>query len=544
MGDDRVKKILLGAISGAVIVGAVLFFVFIQGDQQEETKTEGERTVSADMELMNEQNSTERVMRTTYKQRDYDLRNPLVIPDPYGAAPLTALVKFETEKPLEITVTVKGNTVNTDIVKTFDGYQTSHAVPVLGLYPDQENTVEIKGKSKDGSVIKKELSIKTEPLPDDFLTTKLIESSPKKMENGLTFLIPSSKFPFAMDSNGDIRWYSSFPNSHVFKRMENGKLLYLTEKSDKYNLLLEMDMLGQVDHAYEVTVSNYEGWGIIHHDALELPKGNILATAHDGSEYIEDSLIEIDRETGELVDELSMRDIMPEEFYQEYDGPSAEEGDWFHQNSIWYIEDEGDLLTSSRHQSLVMEMSYPEGEIEWILAAHEGWPDDYQKYLLEPIGDDFKFPGGPHSVTLLPDFDDNDATKDIMIFDNNIAISRGDEGVSEEYSLGVQYRINTEKMTVKEIWSYGKERGESFFSKYVSDANYLSETGNRLIISGYTKVDGKMRSIVVEVTDDDEPEVVYELKVTGFKEGSHGQIYRGIRMPLYPEEWEFGFEQE
>lgn len=216
MGDGRVKKILLGAISGAVIAGAVLFFVFTQGDQQEETKTEGERTVSADMELMNEQNSTERVMRTTYKQRDYDMRNPLVIPDPYGAAPLTALVKFETEKPLEITVTVKGNTVNTDIVKTFDGYQTSHAVPVLGLYPDQENIVEIKGKSKDGSVIKKELSIKTEPLPDDFLTTEFIESSPKKMENGLTFLIPSSKSPFAMDSNGDIRWYSSFPNSHVF----------------------------------------------------------------------------------------------------------------------------------------------------------------------------------------------------------------------------------------------------------------------------------------------------------------------------------------
>ena len=144
-------------------------------------------------------------------------------------------------------------------------------------------------------------------------------------------------------------------------------------------------------------------------------------------------------------------------------------------------------------------------------------------------------------MTLLPDFDDNDATKDIMIFDNNIAVSRGNESVSEEYSRDVQYRINTEKMTIKEIWVYGKERGELFFSKYVSDANYLSETGNRLIASGYTKEDDKMRSNVVEVTGGDEPEVVYERKVTGFKEGSHGQIYRGIRMPLYPEEWEFKF---
>lgn len=542
MEDDRVKKILLGALSGAVIVGAVLFFVFIKDDRKEET--EGERTVSADTELINEQNSIERVIRKTYNQRNYDLHNPLVIPDPYDATPLTALVKFETAEPLKVTVTVKGKTEATNIVKTFDGYQTNHNIPVLGLYPDYDNTVVIEGKSKDGTVTKKELTISTEALPDDFLNTEFIESSPAKMEDGLTFLIPSSESPYAVDSNGDIRWYSTFPNSHVFKRLENNNLLYLTEKSDKYNLMLEMDMLGQVANEYLVTVSNYDGWGIIHHDALELPNGNILATTHDGSKYIEDSLIEIDRKTGELVDQLSMRDIMPEDFYQEYDGPSAKVGDWFHQNSIWYLEDEGDLLTTSRHQSLLMEMSYPEGKIEWILAAHEGWPDDYQKYLLEPVGDDFKFPGGPHSVTVLPNLDNNDATKDIMLYDNNIAISRGDESVSEEYSRGVQYRINTEKMTVKEIWSYGKERGESFFSEIVSDANYLSETGNRLITSGYTHgEDGNLRSVVVEVTGDDDPEVVYELKVTGFKEGSHRQIYRGIRMSLYPEKWEFGFEQ-
>lgn len=539
------KKILLGAFGGAVIVGAILFLFYFEEEEKKVKKAEGKRTVSADMELIKEQNSIERVIRKTYNQRTYDLRNPLVIPDPYGATPLTALVKFETEEPLKITITVEGKTENTDIVKTFQGFHTHHDIPVLGLYPDDENTVIIKGESKDGTVIENKITISTEPLPDDFLTTELIESDPTKMETGLTFLVPSSESAYAVDSKGAVRWYSTFPNSHIFKRMDNDKLLYLTEKSDKYNLLLEMDMLGQIANAYLVTVSNYQGWGILHHDAIELPNGNILATAHDGSKYIEDEMIEIDRKTGELVAQLNMRDIMPEDFYQEYDGPSAEEGDWFHQNSLWFLEDEGDLLTSSRHQDLVMEMSYPEGEIEWILAAREGWPDDYQKYLLEPVGEDFKFPGGPHSVTRLPDFDDNDVTKDIMIFDNNIAVTRGDESVSEEYSRGVQYRINTEEMTVKEIWSYGKERGEKFFSKYVSDANYLSETGNRLLTSGYTfNADDKMRSIIVEVTDDKESEVVFELKVTGFTEGSHKQIYRAIRKPLYPGDWNFGFDEK
>lgn len=540
------KKILIGALGGAVIVGAILYFVMMdeKGKEVNEQVTKGERTVSADSELMKEQESLEDVMSTTYNQREYNLLDPLVIPNPYGAAPLTALVKFETEDPTEITVTVKGKNTKTDITKTFEGFETSHEIPVLGLYPDYDNTVIIKGETEDGAVTEKELTITTDPLPEDFLKTELVESNPEKMENGLTFLIPSSEYPYAVDSNGDVRWYSTFPTSHVFKRLENNNILMATKKTDKYNQIVEMDMLGQVFHSYVVTVSNYEGWGIIHHDAIELPNGNILATTHDATQYIEDEMIEIDRQSGELVDQFNFREVMPEDFYQEYDGPSAEDGDWFHQNSIWYDKSEDDILVTSRHQSLAMELSYPKGEIEWILAAHEGWPDDYQKYLLEPVGEDFKYPGGPHSIMELADQDNNKATKDILLFDNNIAVTRGDESVSEEYSRAVQYRINTEEMTVKEVWAYGKERGESFFAKYVSDANHLKETGNRLVTSGYTYADdGSMRSIIVEVTGDEAAEVVYELKVTGFKEGNHKQIYRAVRMPVYPEKWDFEFKK-
>ncbi|MFZ3577946.1 aryl-sulfate sulfotransferase [Virgibacillus sp. DJP39] len=534
------KKVLISIIAVCIVIGVSIAVYVVENDEQ---SSEGKRTVSSDNELIKEQESLERVIKTTYNQRDYNFRDPLIIPDPYGVAPLTALLKFETTKPTEITITVKGKEKPANITKKLSGYRTTHDVPVLGLYPDYENTVIIKGKTKKGKVTEKELTITTEPLPEEFLKTELIKSNPKKMENGLTFLIPSSESPYAVDSNGDVRWYSKLPNSHVFKRMENNNLLYLTEKTNKYNLLLEMDMLGQVFHSYLVTVSNYDGWGIIHHDAIELPNGNILATTHDGSQYIEDEMIEIDRETGELVDQLNMRNILPTSFYKEYDGPSADDGDWFHHNSIWYDESEEDILVSGRHQSLVMEMSYPKGNIEYILAAHEGWPKEYQKYLLDPIGDNFKFPGGPHSVKVLPDQDKNEATKDILVFDNNIAVTRGDESVSEEYSRGVQYRINTEEMTVKEVWSYGKERGKSFFSKYVSDVNNLSDTGNRLVTSGYTFAeDGNMRSIVVEVTGGAADEVVYEIKVTGFKEGSHKQIYRSVRKPLYPDGWNFEFK--
>ncbi|MFC7320211.1 aryl-sulfate sulfotransferase [Halobacillus campisalis] len=97
---------------------------------------------------------------------------------------------------------------------------------------------------------------------------------------------------------------------------------------------------------------------------------------------------------------------------------------------------------------------------------------------------------------------------------------------------------------VEEVWSYGEERGKDFFSNIVGDADYLQKTGNRLITSGHAFEDGnELHSRILETTDNQEAEVVYELKVTGFKEGESRQVYRSERMPLYPENWEIEWSE-
>ncbi|WP_431800433.1 aryl-sulfate sulfotransferase [Halobacillus andaensis] len=546
------KKLIMGVLLGAVVAGVVVFlanadgkeFGYGSGGEEEE----GERTVQGDSEIMTEQEGINEVIQSSYSQGEYDMNEPLVIEDPYGAAPLTAIAKFETEEAQEITVTVQGQNGGGDISHTFEGYETEHEVPILGLYPDHDNTVVLEAENEDGDTSETELTITTDPLPDNFLNTELIEADKERMENGLTFVVPSGEYAYGVDSNGDVRWYSSMPNSHVFQRLENNKLVFLTQKveqSGQYNLILEMDMLGQVSFGSYIDVTNFENWGVVHHDVIELPNNNFLATDHDGSGYIEDDMVEIDRESGEMVDELNMKDIFPEEMYEDYDGPSSEEGDWFHQNAVWYDEYDEDILVSSRHQDAIVDMGYPDGEVEWILADHEGWPEEFEDHLLEPQGEDFKFPGGPHAVMTLPDQDENPDTTDVLLFDNNIAVVRGDENQSEEFSRAVQYRINTEDFTVKEVWSYGEERGEEFFSNIVGDADYLEATGNRLITSGHAFGEGDdLHSRIVETTDDEEAEVVYELKVSGFEEGESRQAYRAERMPLYPEEWEFNLQNE
>ncbi|MCP3028879.1 aryl-sulfate sulfotransferase [Halobacillus sp. A5] len=531
------KKLIMGVLLGAVVAGIIVFLVtadneeFGYGSDDNGEEGEGERTVEGDSELMEEQDGVSEVIQSSYSQGDYNFDEPLVIEDPYGAAPLTALAKFETDEAQEITVTVEGRDGGEEISNTFDGYETEHEIPILGLYPDHDNTVVLEAETDDGETSETELTVTTDPLPDNFLDTELVEADEQRMENGLTFIIPSGEYAYGVDSNGEVRWYSSMPNSHVFQRLENDKLVFLTQKveqSGQYNLILEMDMLGQVSFGSYIDVSNFENWGVVHHDVIELPNDNFLATDHDGSEYIEDDMVEIDRETGDMVDELNMKDIFPEEMYEDYDGASADEGDWFHQNAVWYDENDDDILVSSRHQDAIVDMSYPDGEVEWILADHEGWPEEFEDNLLEPQGEDFKFPGGPHAIMTLPDQDDDPETTDVMLFDNNISIVRGDEGQSEEFSRAVQYRINTEEMTVEEVWSYGEDRGEAFFSNIVGDADYLEESGNRLITSGHAfgEEGDDLHSRIVETTGDEEAEVVYELKISGFEEGESRQAYR------------------
>ncbi|TMN22113.1 aryl-sulfate sulfotransferase [Lentibacillus cibarius] len=548
------RKTLATFVVLAIIL--VAFFVIIEwsvdngsaANQTEDTpvsfKPDGEveQLSSYDTRRLDKQKELEKQLQEEYIADGYSLAQPFVKVDPYGVAPLTAVAKFQTDEPVKITVTVEGKGEKGAIERTYDEWKTEHTVPVLGLYPDYENTVTIKATNEAGETATKSFTAKTDALPDDFLTNEVVEAKPDKMENGLTFILPSSRYVYAVDDKGEVRWYSTLWNSHIFKRFENGNLMFITKEKgqDKYNEILEMDMLGKVYNAYTLQMEEHPRTNVVHHDIIELPNGNLLATVHDlESDYVQDEMIEIDRKTGETVRDFSFRDIFPESFYEEYDGLQADKNDWFHQNAIWYVEEDDSILVSSRHQDLVMKMSYPEGEVDWILADHEEWPKSYDKYLLDPQGDDFKFPAGPHAPMTMPDMDNNSSTNDYLLFDNNIVITRGKDPLSEQFSRAIQYRINPEKMTVEEVWAYGEERGKDLFSNIVGDANYYPETGNRMLTSGYIDVGGDERiSRVVEVSDDQPAEVIYELVVSGFEQKSHRQAYRALRLPLYPEqEW-------
>ncbi|MBC1486450.1 aryl-sulfate sulfotransferase [Listeria seeligeri] len=541
----RRKIIAIIMASCIILLAAGMGYYFYQ-DKQKTTKQD---YYMLDTDLVDEQTAIEKQLKAD--SRDATLDKPYVKLNPYGTSPLTALLLFNTAEKMKITVEVEGENADTTIESEVGSeYTTEHEVAVLGLYADKANTVKISAVTQDGKKTEKTITIQTDKLPAEMPTIDVKTSDTKKMEqtgNQLTFITPSTKYAYGVDSNGDVRWYSTKYNSHVFKELENGHLLYLTKydnADDTYSLLLETDYLGKIYHAYSMTTeaeseqSGSSSKSAIHHDAIELPSGNLLLTINDDTKYMEDTMIEIDRQTGEVVKTIDLKDILPEEFYKDYKARSDGKVDWFHQNAIWYDESDDSIIISSRSQDTVMKIDYDSTKIKWILSDKEGWPDSYKKYLLNPIGDNFKYPAGQHAVEILPDQDDNSDTVDILLYDNNEVITRGDEDESGKYSEAVQYRINEKTKKVEMVFSFGKDLGEDYWTEIVGGARYMETTGNYLVNFGHRK-DGKESSII-EVNQ--AGEVVFEMNLTSFPESAWA--YRAERFSLYPASYDYKMTED
>jgi arylsulfate sulfotransferase len=523
----------------------------VSGSVSNEVDTEEQLSVSLNDEWQEMQSEKEKKYQNLLKSGEYTEDNIYVQLDPYDASPLSALLLFQTEDAMTVDISVAGKDEATTIKNSFDDYTTDHSVPILGLYADTENEVTITLTDESGNSMEKTVTIKTGTLAKSIANIDVKEADTTKMELGdseLTFVVPSTKRAYAFDANGDVRWYSTRYNSHIFKELDNGNLLYLTKESndaDTYNVLLETDYLGKIYHRYDFSSSSAandtgksEGeMTVIHHDGIELPSGNFLLTVNDGSNYIEDTMIELNRETGEIEKTIDLKDILPEAFYEDYDSTSREDGkvDWFHQNSVEYDEADNSIIISGRHQDTIMKIDYETSEIKWIMGDSSGWPESYQKYFLKG---DVKASGGQHAAIVLPDQDDNDETTDILYYDNNISVTRGDEETSEKYSEARQVRINESEMTIEEVWTFGEELGEDYYTKIIGSARYLSNTGNRLVNFGYR--DEGQTSSIMEVTE--EGETVLNVDLTDFP--TSAWAYRAERFSLYSEDWMYELKEE
>ena len=470
---QRNKKIITLIIS--IIVLITLGSIFYSYNNLR-AKNEIDLTVS----LVTKQNTIEKTIKTA----GYTIDNPKVLLDPYNASPLTALILFETEEEVSPKVTIEGKDKLTTFTTEF-AKNTKHYLPIYGLYADYNNKVDISYTLSDGKKITKQVEIQTDKLPDDFVLPTSVKKDSSKLTNDLYFFTPSSKgYTCAYDVNGDVRWYLS--NNAVWDntRLKNGHMMVSTERlvNSPYYMtgLYEIDLLGHIYNEYSLK-------GGYHHDYFELPNGNLLVASDDfnnESGTVEDYIVELDRTTGNIIKTWDLKDILNME-----DGKSENWSsyDWFHNNSVWYDEATNSITLSGRHQDAVINIDYTSGKLNWIIGDPTNWSSEYQKYFFTPVGEDFEWQWSQHAAMITPE-------GYVFIFDNGNNKSKDSSkyvDATNSYSRGVMYKIDTDKMTIEQVYEYGKERGSSFYSPYISDVDYLSKNHYIIHSGGIVYVDGK-----------------------------------------------------
>ena len=465
-----------------------------------------------------------------FKTEGYSFTNPQVILNPYQTSPLTALLLFETEEEITPKVTIEGRDEWSTYTYQF-ATSREHYLPIYGLYPDYENKVLVE-YDYEGEHFSKEVFIQTEKLPADFILPTEVKADKTKLSNDLYFYTPSSMgYTCAYDVNGDVRWYLSTYALWDNTRLSNGHLLISTERlvNSPYYMtgLYEIDLLGKIYTEYSIK-------GGYHHDYFELPSGNLLVASDDFNNEdgtVEDYIVELDRNTGNIVKTFDLKDVLSME-----DGKSENWSsyDWFHNNSVWYDEKTDSITLSGRHQDAVINISYETGKLNWIIGDPTGWSEGYQKYFFTPIGNDFEWQWSQHAAMITPE-------GYVFILDNGNNKSKIKEeyvSASDSYTRGVMYKIDTNSMTIEQVWEYGKSRGSAFYSPYISDVDYLEENHYIVHSGGIVYVDGhnsnqpaglggydRLVSDTVELLDN---KIIFVLVLPT-------NTYRVEKMPLYNE---------
>jgi hypothetical protein len=497
--------------------------------------------------------------------------------------PLGGIVRVETTRPCRAEARIRDSERSWGAPGN-ETAATVHEIRVLGLRPGRSHDITVVLRSGDESITSGPLTIETPPLPEDFPATQLIRSQPGRMEPGVTLLDVhrwENSFPsllvswfIMVDHAGEVVWHLRVPEpSGGIRFLPNGNFRFL--HGAQPTGMREIDLLGNVVRQYRATgtgVKAREGEIAVpvdtfHHDHLTLPNGHILVLSTECrrvEEYpsnfrqprmtapanvVGDVIVEM-RPDGTIAGRWPLLDMLdPQRIgYGSLDRswdlgvyPFKLSGtrDWSHTNSIIYDARDDSIVCCPRHQDAVVKFDRTTSEVQWILGTAAGWRGELAKKLLQPR-ERVEWPFHAHGIKYTPQ-------GTLLLFDNGngraIPPARS-EAPHRCYSRAVEYAIDEQSGTVRQEWSYGGPGSDRFFSAFVGDADWLSQTGNVLITDGGRLEDAAGRPLaelpgkvqwgrVLEVTRTGPAEVLFELHLSekGRGNGFGSSIYRAERLP-------------
>ena len=428
--------------------------------------------------------------------------------DPYGTNTRSLYVYFTTEQPASVSYTVSAEgypDFSADAYEGADGPVTEHEFLVLGLLPDVTNTITLSITDESGDVVERVIERKGLGLlgtEEVRLEQPVTAADGTELGDGLYAILGNDSddqdFMFYYDVNGVLRGEVPilFYRSHRLLFDDDG-LMWFSVSTEK---MAAMDRLGRL-----VRILDLGDRYILHHDyAFDADQNLVLLATElnrdDGC--VQDQIIKLDTDTGEVTPLLDMGDMFPEykmstdhAGIDESDITATGKWDWIHFNTIQMLPD-GSALLSARETSTIIKIDDLEGTptLDYMIGEPSVWAGTPQEDdFLTKVGD-FPDTGGQHSITYVDDPALSDGQYYLYMFDNNYgsAQTRPDfdwtviDGIVTKYSIATEgaysqyrrYLVDENAGTYTEVNAFDVP-----YSPLVSSAQEL-DGGRVLIDSG------------------------------------------------------------
>lgn len=436
---------------------------------------------------------------------------PLAVLNPFGTASNALYLYFQTDMPTEVsyTIHVEDESIPDYTAEAMDAsgqeYTRTHEFQIIGLVPGKTNEVTMTISGSWGNA--RQIVSFTVDMPETrsgYATQLEVTdgTSEAAQAEGLFAMMRVNGYlgyGFFYDDAGVLRYEMVLEGFGLDRLLFDGDEIVTCVSSSK---LARIDRLGRVTQVY--SLDGYE----LHHDIGFGTDGEVLALAEvAGGETVEDRVLSIDLETGDVTEILDFTQVMKGYFDMTRPvGPTddffwqAGEWDWIHLNSLQYMPEDDSLIVSSRETSTIIKVAniHSEPAVEWLAGDSRFWEDTpYADLCLTPVGD-FVPQYGQHCVELLDN--EGNGVYTLAVYNNNYwsLNSRDDFELDVADSVGTDlYGDGTETSQVY-IYRIDENTGtfeltDSFdvpYSSIVSNGSRCGN-GNWTVNSGVSMVFGE-----------------------------------------------------
>lgn len=446
---------------------------------------------------------------------DWSAEKPLAILNPYGTGPNGLYLYFTTDFKTQISYTISAEGTQDYEATASGGYTTEHSIQIIGLVPGKTNEVTITATGEWG-VVRQEITFSiTMPETQSGYATELSYTngeSNQELSQGLYAMMRTNGYlgyGFFFDNEGTMRYEMILEGFGLDRILEYDDSIVTCISSTK---LARISSTGQVEQVYPL--DGYE----LHHDVNFGEDNTVLALAeHTDTETVEDVVLEIDLDTGNVTELVDFSDLM-DDFYEDYTRPvtatdpffwQAGEWDWIHINSVQYLEEDDSIIISSRETSSLIKVTnvHNDPEVDWIAGDPQFWEGTpYEEYCLDQASD-FLYQYGQHAAELIEYDDTEEGVYYLRLYNNNYCgvSSRDDFSINldsrvgtglyddgDDVSLVYIYRIDENERTFDLVESF-----EVPYSSIVSNASQIdneSDENNWVVNSGVAAVFGEYDS--------------------------------------------------